>query len=319
MKVILLAVVVILQMSMASAASKAKKYDWNDSNMDKFGSGKDKKATKASAMSNTAWQGAGQEVGLQIWRIVKSKVTDWDKASYGEFYNGDSYIILNTYTETPESKELKYDIHFWIGKYSTQDEYGAAQYNAVELDTFLDDKAVQHREVQGHESDLFKSYFDVLTLLKGGADTSFQRVVPGEYSPRFFHVKKQGNRRITVTQISMKRSNLNDDDVFILDNGQIIYQINGRSCTGDVKYKAAQEVQKLKSRMGNIRSETVEMRSVSPNHPALKLLDDGESSIGVVAGSTQFSTVIFMALAGVGAAFTGYGIAHFQHNKSMEF
>ena len=40
-----------------------------------------------------------------------------------------------------------------------KDEYGTAAYKTVELDTYLDDKAVQHREVQGSESPLFKDYF----------------------------------------------------------------------------------------------------------------------------------------------------------------
>ena len=40
-----------------------------------------------------------------------------------------------------------------------QDEYGTAAYKTVELDTYLDDKAIQHRECEGHESELFLSYF----------------------------------------------------------------------------------------------------------------------------------------------------------------
>uniref|UniRef100_UPI00397F62CD hypothetical protein n=1 Tax=Salmonella sp. s54925 TaxID=3159674 RepID=UPI00397F62CD len=95
---------------------------------------------------------------------------------------------LNTYKK-PDGDELLYDVHFWIGQYSTQDEYGTAAYKTVELDTLLDDKPVQHREVMNHESSLFKSYFSSLTLMEGGCDTGFRHVKPEEYQLRLFHVK----------------------------------------------------------------------------------------------------------------------------------
>ena len=138
---------------------KPKKYDWKDSNVALFGSDTDREVKKKSAETEPAWQKAAActEPHLFIWRIEKFKVVEWPKEMYGKFYSGDSYIVLNIYKED-DSPELLYDIHFWIGKHSTQDEYGTAAYKTVELDTLMDDKPIQHREVEGHESDLFKSY-----------------------------------------------------------------------------------------------------------------------------------------------------------------
>lgn len=258
---------------------KAKEYDWKDSNMALFGSDADKKVKKESAETEKAWKDAGTSVGMQIWRIVKFKVTHWDKEQYGSFYNGDSYIILNTYKE-PEGDELKYDVHFWIGKKSTQDEYATAAYKTVELDTLLDDKPVQHREVQAHESSLFKGYFDTLTILKGGADTGFNRVLPEAYVTRLFHVEKISRRKIQLVEVSAKLSKVleEDDDVFIIDAGLTIWQFNGAQCTHDEKYRAGTACKQMNSnRSGKAKLHMIDGGTAGPDHAALKLLQPGES------------------------------------------
>ena len=40
-------------------------------------------------------------------------------------------------TQISLPQALYYDVHFWIGQYSSQDEYGTAAYKTVELDTLV--------------------------------------------------------------------------------------------------------------------------------------------------------------------------------------
>lgn len=54
---------------------------------------------------------------------------------------------------------LSYDIHYWLGQASSLDEQGAAAIYTTQMDDFLKGRAVQHREVQGNESEAFRGYF----------------------------------------------------------------------------------------------------------------------------------------------------------------
>ncbi|KAL8589376.1 hypothetical protein ACOMHN_021528 [Nucella lapillus] len=236
---------------------KAKQYDWKDSNLALFGSDTERKVKKESAESEPAWKKAGRKVGLQIWRIVQFKVTEWPLDSYGKFYNGDSYIILNTYKDN-DSDKLLFDVHFWIGKYSSQDEYGTAAYKTVELDTYLDDVPIQHREVQNHESELFRSYFKTITLLEGGADSGFRSVEPEKYVPRLLHF--HGDRYgVKVKEIPRNRSKVDSTDVYILDAGTSLIQWNGQGSNKDERFKALQYMRDLvNERGGKPKTETVD-------------------------------------------------------------
>uniref|UniRef100_A0A4Y0BQM9 Gelsolin-like domain-containing protein n=1 Tax=Anopheles funestus TaxID=62324 RepID=A0A4Y0BQM9_ANOFN len=114
-----------------------------------------------------AFNNAGKTVGLEVWRVENFQPVVIPKAEHGKFYTGDSYIVMNT--KEDKNKVKSHDIHFWLGTKTTQDEAGSAAILSVQLDDLLGGVPVQHREVEGTESDLFLSYFKGgVRYLEGG-------------------------------------------------------------------------------------------------------------------------------------------------------
>jgi len=227
---------------------KPRKFDIEDSNIALLGSDLDKKVRKAAAETEDAWKDAGKKLGIQIWRIEKFHVVAWPVERYGKFYTGDSYIVLRTFKKDPEAEKLSFDVHFWIGNKSTQDEYGTAAYKTVELDDYLNGDPVQHREIQGYESELFCSYFKKIEFLEGGVETGFHHVEPEKYQPRLLHLK--GKKNVVVREVGYKTESLNSGDVFVLDAGLDIYQMNGKECGAMEKTRAAELTRALDSERG---------------------------------------------------------------------
>lgn len=214
-----------------------------DTNMENYGSDEHRQKQQDIAKKQKEWKGAGEEVGVQVWRIMKFKVVP-QKDFSGEFYDGDSYIVLNTYEE---ENEKKYNVHFWLGETTTQDEAGTAAIKTVELDDLLGDLPVQYREVKGAEGKEFKALFRQMRVLEGGCETGFKHVKPEEYAPRLLHV--EGNmKKQTIRQVPLSIDSLNCKDTFILDLGLHLIQFNGSSAHAMEK-RAANEF------MNNIASE----------------------------------------------------------------
>ena len=219
---------------------KDRQPDWQDTNVNLIGSDIDRKCKEAAANGEPQWTGCGEKAGLQVWRIEQFRVVPWPKSKYGRFHIGDSYIVLNTYVKDPANpNKLSYDAHFWIGSESTQDEYGTAAYKTVELDDYLKGDAVQHREVENHESAKFLEYFKggAIQYLKGGVATGFKKVEAEVRPTRLLRVKgRAGN--IAVTEVACKRDAMNSGDVYILDADEAIYQWNGEASNAHERSKA---------------------------------------------------------------------------------
>ncbi|KAJ9181086.1 hypothetical protein P3X46_009253 [Hevea brasiliensis] len=192
-----------------------------------------------------AFQGVGQRPGTEIWRIENFQPVPLPKSDYGKFYMGDSYIVLQT--TSGKGGAYLYDVHFWIGKDTSQDEAGTAAIKTVELDAVLGGRAVQHREIQGHESDKFLSYFKPCIIpLEGGVASGFKKPEEEVFETRLYVCR--GKRVVRMKQVPFARASLNHDDVFILDAEKKIYQFNGANSNIQERAKALEVIQFLKEK-----------------------------------------------------------------------
>nr|XP_029506459.1 villin-1-like [Oncorhynchus nerka] len=184
--------------------------------------------------SPEAFQHVSRKSGLQIWTINNMKMVPVPDQAFGNFFEGDCYIVL--YRSQGSSNSM--DVHYWIGNSSSQDEQGAAAILVTQLDEFLGGSPVQHREVQAAESSKFRSYFrNGLIYKKGGVESGFRHVESNVYNIlRLLHVK--GRKHVTATEVEVSWSSFNSGDVFLLDMGKVIVQWNGPQSNRSEKLKS---------------------------------------------------------------------------------
>uniref|UniRef100_A0A8C4E8X0 HP domain-containing protein n=1 Tax=Dicentrarchus labrax TaxID=13489 RepID=A0A8C4E8X0_DICLA len=153
------------------------------------------------------------------------------------------------------NSSLCYDIHYWIGCQSTQDEQGAAAVYTIQLDEFLGATPVQHREVQNHESDAFRGYFKHgIIFKKGGVATGMRHVETNTYDvKRLLHVK--GKKRVIAKEVEMSWNSFNLGDVFLLDIGKTIVQWNGPKSNKQEKLKGMLLAKDIRDRERGGRAE----------------------------------------------------------------
>ena len=81
-----------------------------------------------------------------------------------------------------------------------QDEAGTAAIKTVELDAILGGRAIQHRELQGYESDKFLSYFKPCIIpLEGGFASGFKKPEEEKFETRLYICR--GKRAIRVKEV----------------------------------------------------------------------------------------------------------------------
>ncbi|XP_022538340.2 advillin [Astyanax mexicanus] len=198
------------------------------------------------------FRAVNQTPGILIWRIEKMELVLVPEKSYGNFYEGDCYVLLCT---KKVGGSLSYDIHYWIGSESSQDEQGAAAVYTIQLDDFLGSAPVQHREVQHHESSSFCGYFKQGIIYKKGGVASGMRHVETNSSDVQRLLQVKGKRKVTAKEVEMSWNSFNLGDVFLLDIGKTIIQWNGPDSNKQERMKGMLMAKDIRDRERGGRAE----------------------------------------------------------------
>lgn len=156
-------------------------------------------------------------------------------------------------TTSDNRNNLSWDIYYWIGSETSQDEAGAAAILTVGLDDKFNGAAVQHREALGHESSQFTQLFPSgLQYKEGGVGSGFNHVITNAGAEkRMFQVK--GKRNVRIRQVDPLISSMNKGDVFILDKDQDILVYVGEKARNVEKLKAISVANQIRDQDHNGR------------------------------------------------------------------
>jgi len=174
---------------------------------------------------------------IEIWRIENFKPVPIPKDKYGQFYSGDSYVMLYTYLVNGKEN---YIIYFWQGNNSSQDEKGASALIAKEMDDARGGAPVQVRVVEGKEPNHFLRLFKgKMVIHSGGAASGFKNINDKDSYDTdgisLFHVRGTNDLNTRAVQVPELAASLNSNDVFVLLTPNTMYVWQGKGANADEK------------------------------------------------------------------------------------
>ncbi|KAM5145729.1 gelsolin isoform 3-T6 [Mantella aurantiaca] len=174
----------------------------------------------------------------QIWRIEASEKVPVSPSHYGQFYGGDSYIVLYSYSHGGKKGQI---IYTWQGLDSSKDEITASAFLSAQLDDELGGGPVQVRVVQGKEPPHLLSLFGgkPMIVYKGG--TSREGGQTPDAGIRLFQLRASSSGFCRAVEVDVAASNLNSNDAFVLKTPSAAFLWVGQGAS-DPEKRGAQEL-----------------------------------------------------------------------------
>lgn len=161
-----------------------------------------------------------------IWRIEKFQKVPLPEEQYGQFCDGDSYIVLHTYEDKNGKEHVV--IYFWQGLESSVDEKGASAIEVVRMDTEdFHGHATQVRVVMNKEPESFLILFKGrMIITHGGVDSGFKTKFlcrqqssvdfESKTNTRMYHVHGTHIFNTKAHEIRARARELHSDDSFVV-------------------------------------------------------------------------------------------------------
>jgi len=159
---------------------------------------------------------------VQVWRIENLKRVPVSEDQFGQFYSGDSYIVLLKYRA---GNRDSYILYFWQGRDSSTDEKTASALLSVELAQEMGDlPGTQVRVVQGKEPHQFLALFKGKMVVRyGGVEGSggFAKggaaaAASGAEGVHLFHIRGSNSIDTRAVEVAPRAQSLNSGDAFVL-------------------------------------------------------------------------------------------------------
>jgi len=185
-------------------------------------------------------------VKLNLGGSIISRKVPVPKELYGQFYGGDSYILLYTYKIGTKPAWI---IYFWQGKDSSADEKGASALIAKDFGDARGAAPVQVRVVEGKEPNHFLTLFKGKMVIHGGGVASgFKNKADKDTTTSsgnaLYHVRGTNALNTRAVSVPAAAGSLNSNDVFVLNAGDTTHVWNGQGANEDER-KCGQTVAKV--------------------------------------------------------------------------
>ena len=224
---------------------------------------------------------------VEIWSAENFDLVPYPKEKYGQFYGGDSYVVLYTYTDKAQ-KEFR-TIYFWEGLESSNDEKGTAALKAKELDDKYGGAPMQCRVVQGKEPAHFRQLFQgKLIVHAGGKASSFKNTqeqdTVDDDGVGLFHVKGTDANNTYASQVAEKAGSLNSSDCFVLVTPEAVYCWSGQGASDSERATSAS--------VAGVLLTYSYTDSPAPTRALSEVVEGAEpEALGVLGGKGEYATL----------------------------